>query len=536
MSALRSRAALLLALLLAAVALVATACSSDDGPDAPPPGGPGSPASFVPADAPVYIDATTDDAGEQWGQALALANRFPAFQGLVADAEQELADEDITFDDLRGVAGDRAAFAFLRLPDTEGQEGATPAETEDPFLAVVELEPGQGDAALDLFRKNEAGLDTPKGEHAGVDYYFNGDDTAVAVKDDTLIVASGEADLFAALDARDSGDGLSGVDRFKQTLDGLPTDTAATVYLDVASLFKALSAETPELEDLGLAGIGENAAVGIGAQAEGEGVRLTGVAPNVPSGGGAGGFSPTLLDKVPDTAIAYLGFQDPASAIATGFGDAQGEAAEGLKQQVEFFSGQLQAALGVSTDDLAALFGGEAGVAVLPGGEFPGVVIMLKVDDAARAQRTLDKLRTGIPQILGATGAGAGGRFRQVPLENGVKGWELPIMPGLSATYGIEGDVVYIGTSSEAIVQVQSPEKKLTDSARFTAATSGLPDSLNGMVYIDAQQLIGALRDAGILDELPTEIAENLGPLGGIAAWDVPGDPPKFQAFVGVEK
>jgi hypothetical protein len=535
MSALRSRAALLVALLLAAVALVATACSSDDGPGAPAPGAPGSPASFVPANAPVYIDATTDDAGEQWGQALALANRFPAFKGLAADVEQELADEDVTFDDLRAVAGDRAAFAFLRLPDTEGQEGATPAETEDPFLAVIELEPGQGDAALDLFRKGETGLDAPKGEHAGVDYYFNGADTAVAVKDDTLIVASGEADLFAALDARDGGNGLSSVDRFRQTLEDLPADTAATAYLDVAALFKALAAETPELEDLGVAGIGEDAALGIGAEAEGQGVRLTGVAPNVPSGG-PGGFSPTLLDKVPDTAIAYLGFQDPASAVATGFGDAKGEAAEGLKQQVEFFSAQLQAALGVSTDDLAALFGGEAGIAVLPGGEFPGVVVMLKVEDPARAQRTLDKLRTGIPQILGATGAGAGGRFRQVPLENGVKGWELPILPGLSVTYGVDGDVVYIGTSSEAIVQVQSPARKLADSPRFTAATAGLPDTLNGMVYVDAQQLVAALRDAGVLDELPPEIAENLGPLGGIAAWDVPGDPPKFQAFVGIER
>jgi hypothetical protein len=103
-------------------------------------------------------------------------------------------------------------------------------------------------------------------------------------------------------------------------------------------------------------------------------------------------------------------------------------------------------------------------------------------------------------------------------------------------TYGVEGDVVYIGTSSEAIVQVQSPANKLSDSPRFTAATSGLPDTLNGMVYVDAQQLVAALRDAGVLDELPPEIAENLGPLGGIAAWDVPGDPPKFQAFVGIER
>ena len=219
-----------------------------------------------------------------------------------------------------------------------------------------------------------------------------------------------------------------------------------------------------------MTGLAEGAAIGIGAVAEGQGVRLTGVTPNVPSGG-EGGFVPTLVDRLPDDAIAYLGFQDPASAVATGFGEAQGDAAEGLKQQVQFFSGQLQAALGVSTDDLAALFGGEAGIAVLPGVEFPGVVIMLKVDDPQRATATLEALRTGIPQILGFAGAVEGpARFRQVPLENDVRGWELPVFPGLSAVYGIDGDVVYIGTSTEAIIQLQSPGLE----ARRLAALPGV--------------------------------------------------------------
>ena len=528
----RGRAAALLAVLLAALALLAAACSSDDGEEAPPAGEAGSPASFVPAGAPVYLDVTTDDAGEQWTQATALASRFPAFAGLVADLEQDLADDEITFDDLRAVAGDRAGFAFLRLPDTEGQEGATPAETEDPFMLVLELRPGQEDAALEIFRKSEAGLEQPAGEHGGVEYYFNGEDTAAAVTDDTLVVTSGEADLFAALDAREDGDGLSGVQQFKDTVAGLPDETAGAVYLDVAALFKALVADTPELEGLGIPEI-QDAALGIGAVAEGQGVRLTGVAPGAPSGG-SGGFSPTLVDRVPDDAIAYIGFQDPASAVSQGFGEAQGEAAEGLKQQIRFFSGQLQQALGVSTDDLAALFGGEAGIAVLPGAELPSVVIMLKVGDPQRATRTLNALRAGIPEILGATGAVQGpGRFRQVPLENDVRGWELPVRPGLSVTYGIDGDVVYLGTSSEAIIQLQSPDSKLSDSPRFQAATAGLPDELNGMVYADVPKVLDALQEAGLFGDLSPEVAENVGSLGGVAAWDTPDG---FEAFVGVEQ
>ena len=533
----RGRAALLLALLLAAVALVATACGSDE-PDAAPPGGPGSPASFVPAGAAVYLDVTTDDAGEQWTQATALAARFPAFAGLVADAERELAADDITFDDLREVAGDRAGFAFLRIPDTQGAAAApTRAEQEDPFMLVIELEPGQEEAALELFRKNEEGLEEPAGEHAGVQYYFNDSDTAVAVKDDALIVTSGESDLFAALDAREEGgaSALGGTEQFKQSIAGLPDETAAAAYLDVATLLQALVEDTPELEGLGVTGLGEDAAIGIGAVAEGQGVRLTGVTPNVPSGG-SGGFVPTLVDRLPDDAIAYLGFQDPASAVATGFGEAQGDAAEGLKQQVQFFSGQLQAALGVSTEDLAALFGGEAGIAVLPGVEFPGGVIMLKVADPERAARTLEALRTGIPQILGFAGAVQGpARFRQVPLENDVRGWELPIAPGLSVVYGIDGDVVYIGTSTEAIIQLQSPDSKLVDSPRYQASTAGIPGEINGMVYLDMPQVLTALDDAGVLGDLPADVAANVGPLGGVAAWDRPGDPPGFEAFVGIE-
>ena len=520
------RLAALLVLLAALLALVA-GCSDDDGAELPPPGQPGALAAFLPAGSAVYFDVTTDEESEQWTQAEALAGHFPGFPGLLRDLEDDLTAEGVTFDQLRAVAGDRIAFA---LPTFNLQSDEDP-----PVLILAEIAEGQEEAALDLLMSGESEL-VSAGEHEGVEY-FTDDESALAITDGALVAAIGpesERDLFAALDAHDDADTtLAAQPAFTDALAELPEETAATGFVDIAGIFRSVLEDVPELQDLDVVSLDEDTALGVAAVAEAEGLHITGSMVNGPEAAG-GGFAPTLLDRAPADAIAYLGISDAAGAVSQGITGAEGEAAEGLRDQVEFFSRQLQAALGISTDDLAFLFGGEQAIVVTPGVEFPGVAILLKVDDPARATSVLERLRAGVPEILGVTGApGAGRQFRQVPLDNGVQGWELPILPGLSIVYGVDDDVVILGTSTDAVRQVQTPQGSLSGSPAFQAGTARVPDEVGGLFLVDIQRVIGALEAAGILGDLPRELLENLEPLGGVTAWSGT-DQRTFEAFLSI--
>ena len=542
METLRRRKAVLLATgALAGAALAVAGCGGDaeSGSTA------GDVASFVPAGSPLYLEVTTDLDGPQWTQIDTLARQFPAYPELRTMLDDSLASEDVNFDrDIKPLLGDRAAIGALSVPDAAGLQESLTASSPDAaaqdaaddlqFVGVVDIAEGKDDAVTALLVKGGA---TKSGEHAGATYYTQpGDETVVAVDDGALVVADSVPQLYTALDAHQAGGDktLAGTDRFTDALGKLPADVFGQAYIDVGAFIRSAGTSAPQLQQLGLEDY-QDAAIAASLAAEPEGARLKGVVVGAPDVG-ASEFSPTLDDRAPADAIAYLGFNDLAGTITTVLDQARAAQSSDTQQQFDALAGQLPSLLGVSLDDLSALVSGEHAI-VVTGGAKPGAALALKVEDGAAASATLDKLRVGVPALLRTFSPDTTlPAWKPVPLAAGIQGWRLPLSPEAGVVYGVDGDLAIVGTSVPAVTAVQRPASPLSASADYQEGVSGMPDSVTSVLWVNIQEAIATADTLGGLDDADAETLANLRPLKSIAAWTTGGDTPTFEVFLRIAK
>lgn len=545
METLRRRRAVVLATgALAGAALAVAGCggSAETGSSA------GDVASFVPAGSPFYLEVTTDFEGPQWSQIDQLATLFPAYPEFRKMLDDELKGGDVNFEtDVKPLLGDRAALGILNVPDATGIEGsltstspsaaagaAAGAANDTEVVGVVDVADGKDDAMTALLVKSGA---TKAGEHDGVAYYTeSGDDTVAAVTDGALVVANSTGQLFQALDAHDAGGDktLAGQSRFTDALAKLPADVFGQAYIDVGALIRQAGTQTPQLEQLGLDDY-KDAVVAASLAAEPEGARLKGVVLNVPDTG-TSQFSPTLDDRAPADAVAYLGFDNLAGSVSTILDQVRASQSADVQKQIDAFAGQLPQLLGVTTDQLAALTSGEHAI-VVTGGNRPGAALALKVDDGTQAQATLDKLRVGVPALLRTFSPQTKlPAWQQVPLAAGVQGWRLPLSPEAGVVYGVDGDLAIVGTNVPAVTSVQRPASPLSASSAYQAGVSGMPDEVTSVLWVNVPELIRTADTAGAFDASDAKTLANLKPVKSIAAWTTGGGTPTFEVFLRLAK
>lgn len=504
----------------------------------------GDVAAYVPAASPVYLEVTTDFDGAQWTQVEALARRFPGFPDLERMIQQGLQADDVDFaTEVEPLLGEHAAVAALGLPAAERLQGALTAPAPDAgeaakaaddldFVAVVALAEGQEQAAKDLLVREGA---VSRGERGGAEYYSqDGEDGFVAVDERAVVLADAEGPLFAALDAHEAGGDqtLAGTDKFTDALAKLPADVFGQAYLDIgAFVLSAGEAAGPQLDQLGL-GDYRDAVMAASIAAEEEGARLKGVIVGAPDAEVAE-FTPGLTDAVPADALGYLGFSDLSGTLTRFFAQVQGTLNEEQRQQLETFEAQLPQLLGVTLDDLSALAEQEHALVVTAGTPTPGAALALEVEDPARAQATLDKLRTGIPALLRTFSPDTEvPSWTRVPLADGVQGWRLPLSPEAGVVYGVDGDLAIIGTSVRAVTAVQRPVAPLSGSAAFQQGTAGMPEQVTSLLWLNGEQVVDALQKAGAFRDAPPKTLANLRPLKSLAAWSTAGETPTFEVFV----
>lgn len=510
-----------------AVALVAVGCGGGSATGAKP----STVASFIPAGSPVYIEVSTDLDGPQWAQVKTLAKRFPSYPRLERWLREELAGEGVDFDrDVRPILGDRAGGALLAPPELSSD----PASAFDAsgFVVVASLAEGKEADAVALFKKDGATL---QGQHAGVDVY--GDDGGrFAVLDGAIILTESDADMNAAIDARQAGGErtLAGSDRFADAVAKLPSDVFAQGFLDLGGVFRSVLAEDPELAGIGDLGLG-NAAVAFSVAAEADGVRIKGATVGLPDVLAGSEIAPTLAaSHVPGDAVLYAGFGNLTGIVQQVFGGLSGILGE--EAEVDAFLSQIEPVLGVSLDDLAALGRGEHALVVTGGDPVPSVSLALAVEDGARAKRTLDTLRERVPPLLSTFMPDLElPDFRPVALANGVRGWQLPISPEFGLVYGVDGDLVVIGSQPDGVRQVQSPLTTLADNPDFRAATAQMPGRVAGLLWIDGRRAVTALQRLGVFDAGDAELLANLRTIRSITAWGTGGETPTFEAFVRID-
>jgi hypothetical protein len=533
----RRRTAVLATAALAGSALALSGCGG--GSSSATGSSPGEVASYVPSGAPVYLEATTDLDGPQWTQVDALAKLFPAYPKLRTMIDDSLKSDTVDFEkDVKPLLGAHAAIAGLSLPDTAAIQGsltdttgagATKAAQDMPFVGVVEIADGKRKDVEALILKSGAKAD---GTHDGADVYTESDSVA-AVDDNAIVVADTKAELFKALDAHQAGGDqtLAGTSKFTDALGKLPADVFGQAYIDVGAIVQSAGTSQPQLRQLGLADY-QNAVVAASVAAEPDGARVKGVVLGAPDAGQTE-FSPTLTDKAPADAIAYVGFSDLAKSVTTILDQARAAQSGDTAQQLDALGTQLPSLLGVSLDDLKALGTGEHAIVVTNGNPKPGAAVLLKVDDGARAQKTLDALRVAVPRLLPTfspqTTVPA---WKQVPLAAGVTGWQLPLATTGSVVYGVDGDLAIIGTSVPAVTAVQRPVSPLSDSAAFTSATSGMPDKVASLLWLNISEAVDAADKLGALKTAPAETIANLRPLKSVTAWTTGGSEPTFEVFL----
>lgn len=533
----------LLALLLAAVLLLAAACSGDDDSGGDPVADPeeaGGITSFIPAGSPGYFEIDVDLEGEQWTQIDELGELFPAYPEFRQELEESIMEEEdgeVTFEEVQAVLGDRAGIAVTEIPAGLAEDlelGDPTADSPDPsFIAVVELAEGQEDATRELLMRD--GELSPAGEAEGVEILTDGDDTFIAITQSVLVFGETQEDVAAALAANAAGGEatLAGEERYTSALNELPEVTFAEGYFDLGAIIAEVAASSPELQQLGALGDYEDTVVALSIAAESEGIRIEGVVTGAPDEATGEGFTPELLERVPADAFAYVGLNDLASSVGGTLGGLEGEVGAQLQQQIEFLSAQLESQLGVTVDDLAALTSGEHAFIVGGDAMTPAFVAVLGVEDGARAQATLDSLREATPLLAGMLGAPPGAlEFQPIELENGVEGFELPISSQFSVVYGVDGELAIIGSNDQIVRQIQTPGDALPDSETFQAGTEGLPDQISGIVWINAESILEAVEQAGLLDDADAEVIANVEPIKSIAAWGESGDTPSFTLFV----
>ena len=533
----RRRSVVILTAALAGSAIAVAGCGGDSesGSSA------GDVASYVPSSSPLYLEVTTDFDGAQWQQVQALAEQFPGYPDLERTLQRELRAGDVDFDaDVKPLLGERAAIAGLRLPDVPELDGALGTTAPDSgaaddaapdddmeFVAVVELADGKAQQAKDLLVREGA---VPKGEHQGAEVYAQpGGDGVVAVDDEALVFSDTQKRVFAALDAHAAGGDqtLAGTDRFNDALAKLPPDVFGQAYLDLGAFVQsAASAAGPQAEQLGLADY-RDAVMAASIAAEPDGARLKGVVLGAPTSITPAEFTPQLTDTVPADALAYVGFSDLAGTLTEAFQQIQGSLGDEERRQLEGLSGQLPQLLGVSLDDLSALAEGEHALVVTP-----GVALALQVEDGAQAQATLDKLRTGIPALVKTFSPDTTiPKWTRVPLAGGVQGWRLPLSPEAGVVYGVDGDLAILGTSVKAVASVQRPVAPLSGSEAFQQGTAGMPEQVTSVLWINLENGIAALRNAGAFEDATPKTLANLRPLKSIAAWSTAGETPTFEVF-----
>jgi hypothetical protein len=491
----------------------------------------GKAAEAIPADSLLFTSVNVDQDSDAWKQLVAVGSRFPGWAQLATEFQTSLNEvsEDGTSwaNDIEPWLGDEVAFAVTSL------DLSTPSSPEPVFVGYAESTDDAKATAL-----LEKGDDVaPIADYKGYKRWSSGEDGFAAIGKEAVLIGSTEAALNQAIDTREgAGQNLADAQTFKDTLAALPEDNLGVVYVDGPKLAQlaALAAQSGAVPAVGedgaaaaqqqqLASLLEQLRVlrglGMSFGADDNGFRFRTAALLDEARAESLGiqqedFEPSLTDRVPATTLLYYGFQDLGPQI---------------KQMLDQFSGQspqvaqaltaVEAMTGASFDnEIVPLLSGEHALYVAPGnpGPIPSVGLLLKPEDAAAGAATIRKLTGTLTQELAAGGDGSL-TVEDIPNGQRFSGSQLG---GLSVLWRQAGDVIAFSNDQTA---GDEPASSLADSDKWKqlSEAAGVADDVAVLAYVDIPGTLDALRAAGAGAEIDSDpnVAANLAPLGGLAAW-----------------
>jgi hypothetical protein len=452
-----------------------------------------SAASLVRADSLVFFTVDTDTSSSQWKQLDTLLQKFPGSDQALAKIQQSLTGQGVSYqDDVKPALGPQVDFVVGSgdaSPSKVTGIGLTKPDDPDKLKALVDkmnAQPGSGHPSV--MRKLSDGWYALGDSQSAIDRVLKG-----------------------------TGDSLADQSTYKDALSKLPSDTLATAYVNGqqlgATIHQSMQSSHAGALSGSTAGLDKLDFVAASLNAEDDGVRLHGAVQGQGAStiGGSGDYSSKLLSETPSDAFAFLSFRG-GNSLGAGLGQ---------------LSAPLQLALGVSLQDVLALFQNENALWVRPGALIPEFTAILQPDDTASGLATLDKL---VRKLAGSSGATVTG------------GAEKTISFGkrFQLHYGAVGSKIVLTSAPGGIKTAGSTSGSLADSADFKEAKSaaGMASSNGGFLYLDLKNALPLIEGFAALSgtNLGSSTVDNLRPLRSLLTWSGgSGNSRTFDAFLEIK-
>jgi Protein of unknown function (DUF3352) len=445
-------------------------------------------AEIAPASSPLFISVNTDLEGDQITTFRTLLDKFPGSDGLLRMALAELEQKDVDFEqDVKPALGPELDIVLLDL----GQGGETP----NPEVVAL-LQPNDP-AKLDaLLEKDTDGTPTVKEEVDG-----------------WTVLAESQASIDRFKEMR-SGGTLADSGRFADAMEGLPDDALARAYVNADAIVKSYQATGAPLSAQAFDQLFPNGVPSVGAtvSAEEGGLRFQATGKTTQP---TDTFEASLPDELPAGAFAYVGFNNLAKGVRESLKSA-GEANDQFDQQL----GQIELVLGLSIDrDVLPLFEQEGAIAVYPaasGSGFPGIQLVVKVDDQEQAVGTIDKVLARAAQFLPGIPTP-----RSIDI-GGVKAKAVEYQGTTIIYAGFDGKLV-ITNAADTIQAMQGSGEKLSDDQTYTSAreNADVPGETSGIFYVNLNSAFDVVQS---LSEQPPQVQENVEPLDSFLLYSTADD------------
>lgn len=481
------RARLLTALAAAFLAIVLAGC----GGSKPSVSGESS-AALIDGNALAFVAFDSDLGSDQWQTVDGLLDKFPAREKILDFLRFSLSQQDLRYDrdidpalgpelDLAvAMNGGQVAFAVLTQPDDVDKLKALVHKLNDSDEPIV--------------------------------YRKVGDWYALSTSDQSLDgVLAAEGGRTLADDAE-----------FKEATDLLQPDALLKAYLNVKSLVPLIEGylrSEGQTAPKDLYGLDQVSWFSAALEAKDNGIRFEGAmkGAGVPRLAGGGDYDSKLVRSIPGDALALVAFRG-------------GDAVDNLRALEAESGTRLQRELGISLEDLVALFRNEVAFYVRPGSPLPEFSLALETPNEQQALAAADRVMAALAHKV---------RGRITSAEEGgvtVKTLTVPDFP-LSIHYaGFDGKV-FATTSETGIRDFRAAGDKLPSNPVYLGAreAGGVPDATSGLIWANLEDGIAAIERfaAGDGERIPPDVKENLEPLRSLIGYStVEGDVARFAAFL----
>jgi hypothetical protein len=496
--------------------------------------------SMVPGDTALYVTVNLDPPAGQKLAVAGLFNKFPALTDQKRNAtvnawlDTAFSSTGLRHDDITSWVGSEVSIAMPASAVSSvalGSGGATSTQP-DVSVLVASKDDAKAQLALDKFRSGSTrradtwttsvfdGVTVTTGSGPGSGAY--------AITNHTMILASTRAAVDAVIDTtQGKRASLQSSSRYRTVEAQLPADRLGLIYMDIPAFISGAASSLPSIPGAHTQLSAARAYGGFGAAvvASTDGVAVYGtvdfdaskLTPAQRTQLGAAPHANGSLAFVPRTAIGFLaltGLQQTLTSVLQTVSPT-GSAIDATLQQL---------GLTGSTGIIGHLSGDTAiEVNQAPGQTTPAGALVFDTNSTSAAQSFLNHLMSSVcgqaslcdPSQI-TTQLDAGVTISSVPLA------AAPGV-GIAPSWAVSNGWAIIATSPaevRAMLAGHVSGSNITTSPGYTAVTSHVGTSNNGMFYVDVPSVLTAIRTvlpAGAQASFDKSVAPSLGHLGAVA-------------------